>query len=92
MPNVVQLRVRRAEQPEVLEIAEALAMRAKMGLITGLICIAAVADGPDQLIVSGDFAEDIEYAARAATSGFSALIELPTQPAPPRLQPKGLPL
>jgi hypothetical protein len=74
-------------------MVEALAIRAKMGLITGLICIAAVADGPDQLSMSGDFAEDIEYAARAATSGFAALIELPAQlPAQMRLRLEGLPL
>jgi hypothetical protein len=74
----------------VIAMAEALVVRARTGLVTGLMCIAAGADGSTQLGISGDFADDVEFATRAADSGFALLTNAPRAAMYRRPLPQGL--
>lgn len=62
-----------AAQPEVADMLRGLLVRAEQGQITGLLFVAAVATGKDQIGMAGDFAADPDYAKQAAAGGFATL-------------------
>jgi hypothetical protein len=48
--------------------------RAESGELQGGMDIIAVRDGPDEIGVCGEFADDLEYALTAAQAGFGAIV------------------
>lgn len=85
---MIALRKNHPAQPEVVEHLEHLLGRARQGLITGVLCICGTVSGPDELGLCGDFAEDLDYASRAASQGFAAMLGYKFEVAQPR---RGLP-
>jgi hypothetical protein len=90
LPNVFQMTAKRGEISEVVAMAESLLLRAKTGLLSGLMFISAAPDGSTLLGISGDFSDDLDYAARAADSGFARLTDIPRVLVPRRPPPRFL--
>lgn len=64
--------------------------RAEQGQITGVMFVAAVTTGKDQIGMAGDFAEDLDYAQQAAAGGFTTLTGLKKSIAAKRPLPRSL--
>lgn len=72
MGNVIQMQ-RRQPRADVVAHYERQLARAKSGEIQGGMDVVSLASSNDASSIFGAFAEDLEYAHRAANAGFSCL-------------------
>lgn len=72
MGKVVLLR-KSAPRSEVVAFYKRLLARAEAGQITGSVHVLAVNDGPDEIGLCGELADDPGYAVSACQEGFDAI-------------------
>lgn len=60
---------------DVIAFCERLLERAQAGEVQGVVCILAIADAEDELSISGEFAENLDYAASAARASLGCFLD-----------------
>lgn len=60
---------------DAIAFCERLLERAQAGEVQGVVCILAVANAQDELALSGEFAENLDYAASAARASLDCFLD-----------------
>lgn len=74
MALVLPFRLPSGPRRDVIAFCERLLERAQAGEVQGVVCIVAVANAADELAISGEFAENLDYAASAARASLNCFL------------------
>lgn len=74
MSNVYQFKPRPVPRKEVIDYYGGMFERAKTGEVQGVIGIASIEGGADEIEICGNLADDFSYASRVAMAGFNSML------------------